>query len=33
LRPEEDLHLQVQCHAWHTWVPAFAGKTQKKTTR
>jgi len=20
LRPEEDLHLQVQCHAWHTWT-------------
>ena len=25
LRPEEDLHLQIQCHAWHTWAPAFAG--------
>ena len=27
LPPEEDLHLQVQCHAWHTWIPACAGMT------
>src|ERR1700740_1912029 len=20
LRPEEDFHLQVQCHAWHTMI-------------
>jgi hypothetical protein len=28
LRPEEDLHLQVQHHAWHTWAPACAGVTR-----
>src|SRR5208283_3332650 len=23
LRPEEDLHLQVHCHAWHTMGPGL----------
>ena len=23
LRPEEDFHLQVQCHAWHTMDPGL----------
>jgi hypothetical protein len=22
-RPEEDLHLQAQCHAWHTMGPGL----------
>jgi hypothetical protein len=28
LRPEEDFHLQVQCHAWHTMGPGLRRESE-----